>query len=149
VGEIGGRALGRGIGCGLSIAGWRFIRWLLGWRTVVVAISQPRPLGEADRRRQVDEADGPAAGESPPHRLPLRRVFRKRIEARVGRIVLRVDQQRDRRLHRIGLGERYHVVGIGRPLDQHDRRIGGVERRQHATRRPRPVMADAEEVETV
>ena len=101
------------------------------------------------RHRQIDETHRTALRQCPTHCLPFRREGRERKEARIARIVLGMNQQCHRRRHRRRGREADHLVGIGRPFDQHDRRIGGLQRSQQRARRARPVVADTEQMQPV
>ncbi|GAA4783351.1 hypothetical protein GCM10023329_37170 [Streptomyces sanyensis] len=115
-----------------------------------------RPRGPVRRRgllvrrqqmggRQVDEADRHTAGECPADRHPLGAEGGERPERRAAGVVRRVDQQGDRGPHPLGRCQRQQGVALGRPLDQHRGRLGGLQRGQHGAGGARPVVPDAEE----
>ena len=97
--------------------------------------------------RQVHKPHRHIVGQRPAHRLPLGRKLRERVERRLFGRVGTVDEQRNRRTHFRVRGERDQRVRIRRAFDQNRLRPDGFQRRQHPPRRPRPVVADTEDME--
>ena len=88
----------------------------IGARPAVAALALGG--GHLVRGRQVHEAHGHAAVERVPHRPPLRREARERVERGARGLVGHVGEQRDRRRHVLPRGQLDQAVGLGRALDQ-------------------------------
>ncbi len=111
--------------------------------------ARPRPRRQHHGGGQVAEPDLDGVPAGPDHRLPLRRVHRVRPEGGDLRLVPRIGQQRQRRLHALRRHPADQRIGIGRTLDQH--RVGLVllQRGQQRPRRAGTVVPDAEDPDGV
>ncbi len=102
--------------------------------------------GERDGERQIDRADRHAVLVGPPHGLPFRAERGERGEHRPARLVDDVAQQGDRRLEPLGTDPPERGGGLGRRLDEHDRRLELVESGDDRSRRAGPVVPDTEQM---
>ena len=99
---------------------------------------------QADRLWQIHEAHRDVVLQAVADRLPFRGEFGEGIVDGATRFGGIVQQQRHRRFH-VGVGgQRQHALGVGRTFDQNQIRSQLRQRLQHAARRTRPMMADAE-----
>ncbi len=117
-----------------------------------VAVEQPvlaaGPRGQRVGEREVDRLDRDLVAVGPADRLPFRAEHRQRGEHGTSRVVDHVPEQRHGRFEPGVLAHPSEQrPGLGRRLDQHDRRAHLVERRQHRTRRARPVVPDPEQMQ--
>ncbi len=134
---------------GLRLLLWREIHRcvVLGLVRVVLAFGSVRqhgnlmPLG----RGQIDEAHRCAILHRPERGLIFRRELGKRPEAGRTGIVLRIAEQRDRRLHLGRCEHRQQRRGIRRTFDQNRDRLQLIKSFDQAVGRARSVMADAED----
>ena len=68
--------------------------------------------------RQVDETGGDVVPERPAQGHPLGAELRERVERRDARLIGRVDEERNRRVHPRVLDQADQVAGVRRPLDE-------------------------------
>ena len=102
--------------------------------------------GKGVREWQVDGANFDASLVRPCDALPLGAERCKRCKDRPRRFSNDVAQQRNRWNEFAMADPRQRRLDIGRSLDEDDRRLNLSERGQHRPSRPRPMVADAQQV---
>ena len=124
----------------------------------------PRPARRAGRRRPrtrrssslvgqcptggcVDRSNRPVVGQGPADRLPFRAELGERPERGPRHVGRQVAEQGDGGPQARVTDPPQQRRGIGRQLDEHDRRVELVEGAHDRARRPRSVMAHAEQVQ--